>query len=583
MKLGIDIGSSYATVASLDNDGKPVLLKDVSSKKDYEIFTPLKVQVEGQFAFVGQTVNALLNSKFKLNIGKNFFHALGKKDWKFIDDEGRKWSPENLVALILKKLKIDAESSGTELVTGVVATFPAYFNDLQKDSFRLAFERSGLKLDFLLEDYTAVLEGYGFSKEDDKEKNFLVFDLGQSHFHTSVVRCGNNEIKPLYLSKRYEIGGQDFDKKVLEMIVDQLKRVEGLNMEEGFTDVSHLEKSSELIKAKLSSKFSSLTTEIISIENELVEIILTKNAYEKNIEPLIVQLLDVVKLSLKESELKTNQIDHVLLVGGATKMNFIQENLKQIFGTENNKIICETPRKIMARGAALYAYTNDKSDFVKGLSSDGNGLGYDLNILFEDDLTGQKTNHTFFTKYAQLPDTKMHSFELAYPKQKNIEFKVIKNDSLGDLSVVLGIIDVDIPRDISMVTIEITANIDHVGDCSFMLKAKETGRFLEFNYRSGVSPVPQKIKVERRKIRVVPKKNKAKVVVKAKKISNEISKQNPSRTAKQTSNGIKIKIKPKNNNIITTPASTKVNPKKVREAKIDWKNIINEMIINNLR
>jgi len=571
MKLGIDIGNSYATIATLDNHGKTIFLKDVSSKKDYEIFTPLKVQVDGQFAFLGQTVNSLLNSKYKLNVGKNFFQAIGNEKWQYVDDNRRIWTPENLLALLFKKLKLDAESSGTALVTGIVATFPGYFKESQKEIFTRAINKSGLNLDYLIPDYKAVLEGYGFSKEDSEERNFLVFDLGKTHFNTSIVRCGNNKIEPINLSPRYDLGGQDFDHKILEMILDELRKVEGLNIEKELSDSSSLNKIAELIKVKLSSRFSTLASEVIPVNNELIKIVLTKQAFHKNIESLLARLVDLVNKSLLAANLTVADINHVLLVGGAAKMVFIQEELKNMFGSENNKVICESPRKVIVKGAAIYAYSDTiGDDLANKVVDEENRLGYDISILLEDKLTGHSEVHSYFTKETILPDSKTYSFKTAYVKQKIIRFQIIKNKSLGDLLEVLGIIEVTVPLESDIPMIELTVNVDTVGEYSFNLVNKQTGEKINFHHTSDISPVPRKIKVGRRKIKVVPRGKTTKVVVKPK--SKKVS----------AINNVKIMIKPKDKSKKTLDISAKPAQKSPKKKAMDWKSIIDEMVINNI-
>ena len=522
MKIGIDIGNSYATIATLNHEGEPVLIKDIESKKEWEVFTPMRVQIEDQFAYIGQTVNALMSSKYQLNYCKNFFEKLGNPASIYTDDSKKEWNAAELVALLLRKLKIDAEGFSTELLEGVVAVVPSYFSEEAKVAYQNAFKWSGVRLQGLVVDYKAALAGYGFGKSDADVKNIVIYDFGKTQFHFNIVRCGGGKIEVLFSSKKLEIGGKLLDNEVATIIRSQYKQVTGNDFKGSLKEQYYLDKQAELIKARLSSPFLPYTKEICVLDNKPIEIVINRATFEATIDKIVQRTIDEIETAFQNITIEPEAIDHVLIIGGSGKITLVQKKLQAFFGKRNESIICELPRKVMTKGAALLAYAVDEEIDVsfEANSTTVVGVPYAVSLSVQDVVTEQLVEQDYFLKGDELPANRTEIFSTFFPDQKNIKIKVIKNKFLGDLLETLGIIDIEIPNRKEIIEIEIAANFDKKGELSFSVREKETGKFLQFQYIKGiVSPSPKKVAVTRKHVRVVvgkksePKKNRAKVQI----------------------------------------------------------------------
>jgi molecular chaperone DnaK len=582
MKIGIDIGNSYATIATLNHEGEPVLIKDIESNKDWEVFTPMRVQIEDQFAYIGQTVNSLMASKYQLNYCKNFFEELGNPVSIYTDDSKGEWTAVELVGLSLRKLKIDAEGFSTELLEGVVAVVPSYFSEAEKAAYQDAFKWSGVRLQGLVEDYKAALAGYGFSKNDAEVKNILVYDFGKTQFHFNIVRCGGGKIELIFSSKKIEIGGKLLDNEVATIIKSQYKQVTGNDFKGSLKEQYYLDKQAELIKARLSSPFLPYTKEICVLDNKPIEVVINRATFETAIDKIVQRTIEEIEIAFQQITIEPEAINHVLLIGGSGKITLVQKKLQAFLGKGKKGIICELPRKVMTKGAALLAYEVSEEVEVNFGAENMNvgGVPYAVSLSVQDVVTEQLVEQDYFLKGDELPANRTEIFSTFFPGQKNIKIKVIKNKFLGDLLETLGIIDVEIPDGKEIIEMEVAANFDKKGELSFSVREKGTGKFLYFQYIKGtIIPSPKKVAVTRKHVRVVVGKKKNAVKNQAKVTVNvrSIDKKKPAITVAAPK--VNVKLTSKEQGKVTVNATKK---QAYENKKIVPEERIKEMIINNI-
>ena len=585
MKIGIDIGNSFASVASLNHEGEPTLLKDVGSKKEWEVFTPMRIQIEDQFAFIGQSVNELLLSNYSLNYCGSFFEKLGQEDFIYIDDSQKEWSATELMALVLRKLKLDAESHTTEKLEAAVAVVPSYFTPEQKTELERAFSWGGMPLQHLVEDYRAALAGYGFSSRDREEKTFLIYDLGREQFHFSVIRCGNGTLKELFTSDRLPVGGAQLEEQVLEFIKEQFQQATGKTFIGRKNERLTLQKQAELIKVKLSSPFLPFVREICVLNNQPVEIIMTRVDFERVGAPVINQTIEFLKSGLAKRNISIQQLDHVLVVGGSGKVNLVQTKLQQFFQDTRATIICESPRTVMTAGAAVLAYENSEEveiEFSVPTKKNTGGAPYSLTLTTRDLIKDDLIARDCFLKGEKLPVSRSVVFSTFFPGQKNLSINVIKNKNLGDLSEVLGIIEIDIPDLRDMIAVEIVGEYSEAGDLTFYVKERRSRVPLNFNF-SGTKEfsAPQKIKISKKPLKVFPGKKKIAVKVQNGGRRIKVEKEASSGEKSPVKEQIKI-ITSDSKNPGRTPNSSVIKTPQVEGKKYSPEEKIKEMILNNI-
>lgn len=495
MKIGIDIGNSFITASTLNHKGEPILIKDYNSKNDWEVFTPMKLWVNDRFSFVGKVVETLFTSDKEFSYIKDFFLSMGEPDSMFHDADNQKWKPEELLAIVLRKLKIDIEGFNSRPISDIAVSFPAFFGEEGKAKLKNAFLLAGFLEPDFLPDFQAAILGSGLDYYGSSKK-IVVFDLGKTHFNFSLVTSINGTIKPDYISPKYNFGALDVEIEISKIIKKQVEERFGENIVFYPEDELRISKLSELIKAEFASPFSSHTNDLLTIGKETIKIIISESQFHNVLAPII--NTTIKEISKAQNNIDFGTPDHLLLVGGSGKINLLQRILSAHFG-ESCTILAKAPRKISAKGAAIFAYSNNE----------------ELQIVFaekkveslEKSISAQTINQSqeLFKSGESLPASNTFRFKISPESYHELEIKILKSNEEGDLNEVFGIINIKLPPELSSEEIDLKVSIDSQGDFYFTPFLSDTKDILKFSFIKNDYETKENEVQEKKTIRIIPR------------------------------------------------------------------------------
>jgi molecular chaperone DnaK len=485
--IGIDLGTTNSAVAYMAG-GK----SDVIANAEGNRTTPSVVAInKNKERLVGQVAQRqrVTNAKntiygVKRLIGRKFSDQEVQKDLDIMPYEivkkgdgvavkmgDKDYSPEEVSAMILSKLKADAEAFLGEKVTEAVITVPAYFNDAQRQATKDAGKIAGLEVKRIINEPTAAALAYGLDSK--KEEKIAVFDLGGGTFDVSVLELGDGVFEVKSTNGDTHLGGEDFDNRIVNHFLEVFKKNEGVDLKNDKAAMQRLKDEAEKAKKELSTTNETeinlpfLTADADGPKH--FEYKLTRAKLEELISDLIDRLADPVKKALKDAGLKANEIDEVVLVGGMTRMPIVVEKVKELFGKEPLKGV--NPDEVVAVGAAIQ----------------GGVLAGDVKDVLLLDVTplslGIETMGGVATKLIErnttVPTSKSETFSTAADNQPQVEIHVTQgeremaadNKSLGRFTL-----DGIAPAPRGIPQIEVTFNIDANGILHVTAKDKGTGK-----------------------------------------------------------------------------------------------------------
>ncbi|MFZ2125351.1 MAG: molecular chaperone DnaK [Candidatus Saccharimonadales bacterium] len=485
--IGIDLGTTNSAVAYMVA-GKP----DVIANAEGNRTTPSVVAINksgerlvGQVAQRQRVTNAK-NTIYgvKRLIGRKFSDSEVQKDLDIMPYEivkkgdgvalkmgDKDYTPEEVSAMILSKIKADAEAFLGEKVTEAVITVPAYFNDSQRQATKDAGKIAGLEVKRIINEPTAAALAYGL--ESKKEEKIAVFDLGGGTFDISILELGDGVFEVKSTNGDTHLGGEDFDNRIVNHFLDVFKANQGIDLKGDKAAMQRLKDEAEKAKKELSSTNEyEINLPFLTADAEgpkHFEYKLTRSKLEELIADLITRLADPVNKALKDAGLKASQIDEVVLVGGMTRMPIVVEKVKELFGKEPLKGV--NPDEVVAVGAAIQ----------------GGVLAGDVKDVLLLDVTplslGIETMGGVATKLIDrnttIPTSKSETFSTASDSQPQVEIHVTQgerefardNKSLGRFTL-----DGIAPAPRGVPQIEVTFNIDANGIMNVTAKDKGTGK-----------------------------------------------------------------------------------------------------------
>lgn len=462
--IGIDLGTTNSCVAVLEG-GEPVVIPNSEGARTTSsvvAFTKSGERLVGQIA----KRQAVTNPDRTVSSIKREMGSTHK-----VNIDGKDYSPQEISAMILQKLKTDAESYLGEKVTQAVITVPAYFSDAQRQATKDAGKIAGLEVLRIINEPTAAALAYGLDKEHDQK--ILVFDLGGGTFDVSLLEIGDGVFEVLATNGNNRLGGDDFDQKIVDWMVAEFRKSEGIDLTTDKMAFQRLRDAAEKAKVELSSVAqTSINLPYITADasgTKHLDMSLTRAKFDELTADLVEKTMIPLRAVLKDSGLEKSQIDKILLVGGSTRTPSVQESVQRFFGKEPFKGI--NPDECVAIGAAIQAgvLTGD----VKGL------LLLDVTPLS----LGIETMGGVFTKIIErnttIPTKKSQIFSTAADGQTQVDVHVFQgereiaqyNKSLGNF-ILDGIASA--PRGVPQ--IEVTFDIDANGIVAVTAKDKGTGR-----------------------------------------------------------------------------------------------------------
>lgn len=370
--LGIDLGTTNSAMAVIEG-GEPTIIENTEGARTTPSTVGISksgermVGVLAKRQAVTNPQNTILG--VKRFIGHKFTDASVQKDKDIVPYElkegsgkgvtitlsGKDYRPEEVSAMILQKLKKDAEEKLGEEITEAVITVPAYFNDAQRKATKDAGKIAGLDVKRIINEPTAAALAYGFNKKTDEQ--IVVFDFGGGTFDVSVLEVADDVIEVKSTDGDSHMGGRDIDQKIITWIVDEFKKESGIDVSKDPLALQRLDEAAEKAKIELSTATESeinipfITSDESGPRHLLLK--LTRATLESLADEYVQKALDITKRAIDASSFSISDIDEVILVGGQTRMPIIVEKVKELFGKEPNKSI--NPDEVVALGAALQA------------------------------------------------------------------------------------------------------------------------------------------------------------------------------------------------------------------------------------
>ena len=473
--IGIDLGTTNSCVAVMEG-GKPVVIPNAEGMRttpSVVAFTKNGERLVGEPAKRQAVTNADRTiSSIKRHMGTDYKVSIDGKDY----------TPQEISAMILQKLKTDAESYLGEKVTQAVITVPAYFNDAQRQATKDAGKIAGLSVERIINEPTAAALAYGL--EDESEQKVMVYDLGGGTFDVSIIDIGDGVIEVLSTNGDTRLGGDDYDERITKWLVDEFKAQEGVDLSQDKMALQRLKEAAEKAKKELSS---ATTTDInlpfITATAEgpkHLDMKLSRAKFEELTADLTERTAIPVQNSLRDAGLNSSELGKVLLVGGSTRMPVAQEKVKQLTGKEPSKNL--NPDECVALGAAV------QGGKLSGEAGAGDVLLLDVTplTLSIETLGGVAT--PLIKRNTTIPTRASQVFSTAADNQTAVDINVVQgerefakdNKSLGQFRL-----DGILPAQRGVPQIEVTFDIDANGIVNVSAKDKGTGKEQHITITSG--------------------------------------------------------------------------------------------------
>lgn len=435
MKVGIDLGTSYSLIARTHPDGSTTLVPDFRDPD--RVHTPSVVLVTGGSAFVGSIAEDLVEDHPELPILRFFKRHLGEREPVYFDDAGTGWHAESIGALILDKLRFDAETEVSRKIDGAVITVPAHFNDVQRKAVTAAASLANVPLEDLIEEPVAAALHYGVTT-DSRSRVLFAYDFGGGTFDATAMTLNDKGIYVLAKTGATDLGGKELDERVGELILEQFQAALGRRLELNARTLLELRRASEAFKIELSSPGTREVRRTVLIGPEAVEVQIDRQQFSHAIEETIERTMAVTLQCLKESGLSAADVDTLLLVGGSSLVPDAGRRLREVFSGESTEVLYHEPSKAVALGAALRAaqVAGEHEKFrlppeLKGVT------GYSVGVRALDPNTGQVTIDTLIRQNMPLPTTIKKTYYTAREDQSTMVLDLVQHR--GDPSQAVGL------------------------------------------------------------------------------------------------------------------------------------------------
>ena len=483
--VGIDLGTTNSVVAVMEG-GKPKVIHSSEGENIIpSVVNPLK-NVVGRVAKRQSVVNPketifsikrLMGRKFKDSEVQRDIKWLpyeikeGKNGMAVVEVEGHEYTPQEISAQILQKIKVDAESYLGEKVTDAVIPVPAYFDDSQRQATKQAGEIAGFNVSRIINEPTAAALAYGLDKTH--AHTIAVYDLGGGTFDISILELGDGVIEVKSTNGDTHLGGDDFDAVILDHLADEFKKEQGIDLKTDRQALQRLRDAAEKAKVELSStQEAEISIPFVTADSsgpKHLEVKMSRAKLEGMVKPLIDKSFDALKSALKDAKLESKDIDEVVLVGGMTRMSAVQKAVSEFFGKEPHKGI--NPDEVVAVGAAI------QGGVLGGEVKDVLLLDVTPLTLGIETLGSVRT--ALITRNTTIPSSKSEIFSTAADNQTSVEINVLQGEremAADNKSLGRFILDGIPPAPRGVPQVEVTFDIDANGILNVTAHDKATGK-----------------------------------------------------------------------------------------------------------
>jgi len=495
--IGIDLGTTNSVVAVMEG-GDPVVITNaegaritpsvvaISKTGERLVGTVAKRQAVTNPENTVYSVKRLMGRKFEDPEVQRDLSLLGYKIQRAPNGDaqvvmgGKTYSPPEISAMILQKLKADAEAYLGETVTEAVITVPAYFNDQQRQATKDAGKIAGLEVLRIINEPTAASLAYGLDKKG--EELIAVYDLGGGTFDISVLELGEGTFQVKSTNGDTHLGGDDFDQRIIDWLVAEFKKEQGIDLKQDRMALQRLKEAAEKAKIELSSAQQTevnlpfITADASGPKHLAINI--TRSQLEQLVGDLVDKTLGPVKQALQDAGVTAAQIDEVVLVGGQTRMPLVQEKVRQFFGKEPHKGV--NPDEVVAIGAAIQA------GVLKGEVRDVLLLDVTPLTLGIETLGGVAT--PLIPRNTTIPTSKSQVFSTAADNQPSVEIHVLQGEramAADNKSLGRFILDGILPAPRGVPQIEVTFDLDANGILNVSARDKATGKEQKITITAG--------------------------------------------------------------------------------------------------